>query len=173
MIIDLSLWACQITGLESEAYTWRNDVMRSRMNASRCTLVYTHAFTRAVRSGGNGSVRVCFAPEQIVADMQMRGTFHSYFQIVIKDGWLRVRTITWGIYFGIYIRKHDNFKHLIRINVEYSAYIRHIIKNNYKFFFYLTFKRNTLHIKNKMILKILRLIYQKIKWLINDDIIII
>jgi len=73
MIIDLSLWACQITGL--------NDVMRSRMNASRYALVYTHAFTHAVRSGGNGSVRVCFAPEQIVADMQMRGTFYSYFQI--------------------------------------------------------------------------------------------
>jgi len=59
--------------------------MRSRMNASRYALVYTHAFTRAVRSGGNGSVQVCFAPEQIVADMQMRGTFYSYFQIVIKN----------------------------------------------------------------------------------------
>jgi len=49
-----------------------------------CTCVYTCIHT-CLRSGGNGSVRVCFAPEQIVADMQMRGTFYSYFQIVIKD----------------------------------------------------------------------------------------
>lgn len=48
-----------------------------------CGYVYTHV----VRSGGNGSarirVRICFAPEQIVADTQKRET--CFIRIIFSD----------------------------------------------------------------------------------------
>lgn len=73
MIIDLSLWACQITGLgvRGVCVKKRRDIyicerLHPRLVYS-CIRVHTRMTMKGIRSGGNGSarirVRVCFAPE--------------------------------------------------------------------------------------------------------------
>lgn len=65
MIIDLSLWACQITGLEGEMYA------RKRRE---CIREWTRAVSKLERKRiVRGLQReVCFAPERIAAGTQKR-----------------------------------------------------------------------------------------------------